>query len=374
MEKLHMLFRAGATVFGRSAGMAIKLRALVLITTAVLFIVPSMVMGQGIPGVQYGPGPLQPSMYPPSGGQMPCLPGPGTSCGPMAACPPFMMSECGPKNYMEPTLYFGYAYNEKGVGFKLEASDGVNVGAVERFRQDFDVKGLWLELQTPITISECLGLSLGGSHMFPLATNSTESYVAVGPTASNRKWKTDVQWWDVEAVATYKLGCSMTVLGGFRWDSYMSNFKDPYDATFATSTPQDESDVTFSGYIPFVGLQLVQEVSCYSIVRATVIGTPIFWGDYIYKETIGGAGARLHTNGGIGDGRFIEAMGEAAIKLSNVHIGAFAKYSALRGTDKTSLDLDAAATGRETGSFKFSFDRSHWIFGARIGLTFASPF
>ena len=76
-----MLFRAGATVFGRSAGMAIKLRALVLIATVVLFIVPGIVMGQGIPGAQYGPGPLQPGMYPPTGGQMPCLPGPGNSCG-----------------------------------------------------------------------------------------------------------------------------------------------------------------------------------------------------------------------------------------------------------------------------------------------------
>ena len=352
--------------------MAIKLRTLTLVTTAVMIMVASMVMAQGIPGAQFNPGPPQPGMYPPPAGQMPCPPGPGAPCGPMNACPPFLMGDCGPRNYMEPSIYFGYAYNEKGYGMELDSSEGTNLGGVERFRHDFDVKGLWLEVQAPMTVTDCIGLSLGFSHMFPLDTKSTESYVSVGPVASTRRWKTDIQWWDIDAVATYKLG-SMTVLGGFRWDSHMSNFKDPEDATFATSTPDDESDVTFSGYIPFLGLQLVREVSCYSIVRATVIGTPIFWADYDYKETIGGVAARLHTNGVINDGGFIEAMAEVAINLQNVHLGAFAKYSALRGTDQTAFDLDAGGA-RQSESFKFSYDRSHWIFGARIGMTFASPF
>jgi hypothetical protein len=287
-----------------------------------------------------------------------------------------IMQECGPKNYTEPTIFFGYVYKDKGLGMKLESSDG-NLGEIERIRQDFDINGLWLELQAPFTVTNCFGLSLGFGHMFPLKTKSVEGYLTTNTTtpADNREWTADPQWWTVDAAATYKLNCSLTAIGGFRWDTFMTNFKDPTLTAVVDTNGEERSDMTFNGYIPFLGLQLVRQVSCVSIVRATVIGTPIFWGDYDYKETIGSATAasRLHSSGVVNNGRFVEAMGEVAVNLCPMQVGAFVKFSALRGTDETDFvqQTDAQIA---SAPFKYEIDRRYWVFGARIGMTFDSPF
>ncbi len=352
--------------------MATRRAGLVLIAIIILAAVPVMAQNQGFlgppgsglppfasPMSMIGPAPVQGySLYPGTG--IPSGPG---ACGPRV-CMPSRRPFCS----LEPSVSVGYLIKDRGLGLLFDSNDGVGIAGIANFRQDFTMRGIWLELMVPVALSDGLGIALGGAHLFPFQDRSREVY-NTGVLAAMRNWATDTQWWNLQVAGTYQVFPSVTAVAGFRWDSFMANFTDSQDIIGIAGLNTDRADVTFSGYIPFFGLLFQTSVSYGSVLTAGVTGFPAMWASFDYKETFGGAGTRFEASGATAAGHFIEAFGEYMLLMNNLAAGAFVKFSSIHGTD-SSVTLSSLGGVVGDADFSFDIDRRNWIFGAKASMAF----
>lgn len=270
----------------------------------------------------------------------------------------------------EPSVYAGYLIKDNGLTLDFDANEG-NLGGVTDFRHDFTLQGILLEVSVPVTLSTGMGMMLSAGHVFPFEERSREIY---NQGQASRNWSTDQQWWYVQGAGTYAVHPFVSLVGGFRWDSWMCNFADPEDpVVIATSTPEDRADVTFSGYIPFGGIVFHKPPDCSGhSYMGGVIGFPVLWASWDYNQTFGALAERISGDGEITEGHFLEAFAEYSIHMGNLSVGAFGRYTSLYGRD-SSLTLKALSGTFGPQDFSFKFDRRHWAFGAKASVSFTTP-
>ncbi|MEW6532199.1 MAG: hypothetical protein AB1473_15290 [Thermodesulfobacteriota bacterium] len=317
-------------------------------------------MGQGCP-----PPPCGPPTKVKKG--MPFMPPPGPCF--MPPCPP----KCGPNVVIEPMIYLGYVWKDRGVGLKAENDAAPVLGLLET-RHDYDLSGFWLEVAIPVSFDYNYGLMVSGAHLFPAATTSRQTYnLAAGGGGGRRDWNTDIQWWNVQAAGSYSFWRGVNLLAGYRWDSFMTKFTSPSDLVGIPGLNTDQADLTVSAHIPFIGIQLDPWLSCETFTKVGFVGFPVVLGSVIYKEGLGNAAngpAALNGNQGFDSGYFMEAYGEGGMKMANWNVGGFVKYSTLHATSKVDLEASLAADGTAQQRYNFTFDRRNWIFGGKIGVAF----
>jgi hypothetical protein len=299
--------------------------------------------------------------------QTSCLPGPNMGC-PQApcfnpyACPP---PTCQPPVTAEPSVYVGYLFKDRGAEIDIEFENGDVVG-ITSTRNDFDLQGVWLELAVPFALSQDLSGFVTGAHLFPTQTKARESYRQLNGTAK-REWTPDIQWWELNAGLAYRFCPVVSALGGFRWSSFVVSFKDPSDQ-LGFSTASDDAKLTANFYIPFFGLAAGGEPSCNTSFNIAVLGFPAVPSDVDFQETLtptGQVSTRLSGKTDYKSGYFLEALGEASMKMNAWSLGAFVRFDFIH-TERT-RDFTVAGVSRQAD---IKVDRGNWIAGGKIALAF----
>lgn len=322
--------------------------------------------GGGYPGFM-GMAPPPPPMKCRPSNPAPCFPNATAGCPPPPcynpyACPPPM---CKPPVTMEPSAYVGYLFKDHGAGINIQFNNGDVVG-ITSTRNDFDLQGVWLELALPIALSENVGGFVTGAHLFPVQTKTLQSYRQVNGFAK-REWTPDIQWWELNAGLSLRLAPSASGLAGFRWSSFVVNFNDPTNQLgFATSG--DDAKLTVNAYIPFFGLEVSCQPNCNSILKAAVIGFPALPSDVEFQETLSPTGEPSTRFSGKTDyrsGYFLEAVGEASMKMDSWSLGAFARFDFIHTERNRDFTFDGG-----TRQADIQFDRRNWILGGKVGVAF----
>ncbi|MEW6113505.1 MAG: hypothetical protein AB1664_15340, partial [Thermodesulfobacteriota bacterium] len=262
---------------------------------------------------------------------------------------------------------------DRGVGLKAENDAAPVIGLLET-RHDYNLEGVWLEVAIPVTFDYNYGLMVSGAHLFPAAATSRQTYSLDGGVGGGRRdWNTDIQWWNVQAAGSYAFWRGVSLLAGYRWDSFMTKFTSPSDLVGIPGLNTDQADLTVSAHIPFIGIQLDPWLSCETFTKVGFVGFPVVLGTLIYKEGVGNIAngpAALNGNQAFDSGYFMEAYGEGGMKMANWNVGGFVKYSTLHATSKVDLEASLAANGLAVQKYNFTFDRRNWIFGGKIGVAF----
>lgn len=324
--------------------------------------------GGGYPGFM-GMAPPPPTKCKPVG-PPPCSPYPGGGCPPPFpgfnpyACPPPM---CVPPPIAEPSVFVGYLFKDHGAGINIEFNNGTVLG-LNSTRNDFDLQGVWGEVALPFAVSDNASLFVTGAHLFPVQTKAIQSYRRVDG-AAKREWNPDIQWWEINAGGALRFTRFASGLVGFRWSSFVVNFNDPTSQLgFANST--DDAKLTVNAYIPFFGLEVNGEPSCNSSIRAAVLGFPALPSDVEFQETVTPSDTQVSTRLSSSktdyrSGYFLEALGEASMKVNAWTLGAFVRFDFLH-TERT-RDF---TVGGVTSQADIQFDRRNWIIGGKLGLLF----
>jgi hypothetical protein len=272
---------------------------------------------------------------------------------------------CKPPISSEPTVYVGYLFKDHGAGVNIQFNNG-DVVSITSTRNDFDLQGVWLELAIPVALSENAALFATGAHLFPVNTKALQSYRQVAGVA-RREWNPDIQWWELNAGLAYRLCPFASGLAGFRWSSFVVNFNDPTDQLgFAVST--DDAKLTVNAYIPFFGLEMNCEPNCNTSLKAAVIGFPALPSDVEFQETLSPTGqvsARFSGRTENKSGYFLEALGEASMRMNAWSIGAFARFDLIHTERTRDFTFDGIARQAD-----IQFDRRNWILGGKIGVAF----
>jgi len=266
---------------------------------------------------------------------------------------------------MEPSAYVGYLYKDHGAGVNIQFNNGDVVG-ITSTRNDFNLQGIWLELTAPVALSPTAGLYFALAHLFPVQSTASQSYQQVNGSAK-REWNPDIQWWEVDGAATYRLSRAAIGLAGFRWSSFVVDFSQPKSQQGLATTP-DQAQLSVNAYIPFLGLMVQSDPSCNSSLRAAFLGFPALPSDVEFQETLTPTGqglTRFSGKTGYKSGYFLEALAEASTRMQGWNLGAFVRFDALH-TDRT-LDFTVNGSSRQAD---IKFDRRNWIFGGKIGFVF----
>jgi len=161
----------------------------------------------------------------------------------------------------------------------------------------------------------------------------------------------------------------MELIGGFRFDSFSTNFSDPANAVGFVSLNTDTADSTLNCYIPYVGLMVNQG----NRLRVGVIGFPYVPGNIKYHETTAGT-IRTETRGSLRNSYFLEVFGEYAKDFLGGSIGVFGTWSYLSTSSNMTAEARAGGVLLNTQPYRFTLDRQSYILGAKFSLDFFSPF
>jgi len=272
---------------------------------------------------------------------------------------------CGPTTFAEPAIYLGYLFKDHGGGFEAQFNNG-GVAGVTSTRNDFDLRGVWLELALPVALSQNFGAFVTGAHLFPERTKALQTYGLVGGSAS-REWNLDIQWWEITTGISCRFAPFLSAVGGFRWSSFIVDFNDPTDQVGLGLG--GVAKLTTNAYIPFFGGEINCEPSCNTSLKAALIGFPALPSDVKFEETltsVEGGTASFSTDATKNkSGYFLEALTEASIRINPASFGAFAKFDWLH-TDRT-RDFTVNGTNVEAD---IKFDRRNWIIGGKASVVF----
>ncbi len=289
----------------------------------------------------------------------------------------------------------GYVDHRNGAvaGFgHQEDSLRSSTGHFEYFgsRVSFPIRGVKLSLSGQKAVSPNTALVLSASYLIPSLVEAVDTYDWLtkrqGYHHQARAWRADLQWWDVDGMGVFRPYEALSVLGGFRYDSFQTCFRDPSGMANIFGRPRgyptDESDLTINCYVPYAGVQ-VNMGGPYGHLTVRAIGTPWLPGEVIYKNTVNAERTR---RGGVWFNRFsmagpfrsayfLELFAEYGLDISEYRVALFGEYGlthAMASLDKErAVQATAGAAFVDSEPFAFSFNRNVWIVGGKISIQLA---
>lgn len=351
-----------------------KRLALPFIAAVVAATIPIFAFAQGYPG--YNPYATLPQRLQPRGPDMlmvgphgaPPPPGP---CGPTGCMP--MMPGCKEEKMLGPTAaYLGYLTDGDAVDFRFTYFD---TPLQLDLRHTYRLNGLWFAASQTFLAGENAQLMVKGSWFLPLGENgagnrSDEIYPFI---VAHRSWDTSPQWWNIDASAAYLLLPSAAAIGGFRFDSFQTVFKDPTHAGGIVSAGSDRADVNVTAYIPYLGV-LATYATCTGATTGSIIGFPAVMGYVTYGERLSAApGFRIDARGPFdaGSSYFLEASLEHAHRIGlNSNVAVFAKWNVMSVKGRPRFEVQNQAGAYAEDPYDLSFVRKAFILGARVQFEF----
>ncbi len=244
------------------------------------------------------------------------------------------------------------------------------VPGVRRIQLRYNLDGMWLALWANSRLGDCLGLYARGSWLAPFNHRAEEVYSGgVVVFSTSRTWVTNTRWYNLDVGGTFSCYGGMDIVGGFRFDSFSTNFSDAADAVGFVSLNTDTADSTLKSYIPYVGLMVNQGPR----LRVGLIGFPYVPGDLTYHETTAGT-IRTETNGSLRNSYFLEAFAEYARDLMGGSLGVFGTWSYLATRSNVTAVAKLGGVTLNTQPYGFDLRRQSYILGAKFAINFFSPF
>lgn len=225
-----------------------------------------------------------------------------------------------------------------------------------------------LSFQTPL--KDDLGVIAKGTWLVPSNQKVEEEFVIPGAAPiPSREWSSKIQYYTLEGAAIYPRCAAFNVLAGFRFDSLSTDFKDPRRiADYENSLPTDRSELSFAGYIPYVGLG----VNYGSRLRASFIGTPWLWGDLKFRETIGIGNQSYDWRANFKSAYFMEASAEYGVAIGPGTVAALARWNLLHATGSPDGNFQTGGP-IQSSRFSMALNRQSFFLGGSFNLGFNLP-
>jgi hypothetical protein len=315
-------------------------------------------------------------------------------------------TNCVPEFLSEPTVSIGYLSPKTATTFSLSNSAS-NQFKIISLKQTLDVQGVWMEFTLPIKSSGPLGLVIDFGYLFPVNSQSDETYnISNGP--ASRTWNTSSQLSNLSVAVTYHIYPHVTAIAGFRYDSFMTNYAEYENPVpnrlYFNPEALGGTDFSFSGYIPFFGAVADASLGYATRLKAGLIGFPALPGSFEYREVVTYSGLRhdtvdkdynipaanwngMKTSNEFSSGYFLEAFGQVSTPINWwAQAGAFLKYSGVYGKATADVNTTIAVPGKihppdDVTTFlsvpqsshdnaNAIFQRSSWILGGMMSTRF----
>jgi hypothetical protein len=273
---------------------------------------------------------------------------------------------CGPKG-LGPVFYVGYTYDPgNSTGLSADTRDG-SLAGLSSLTQQYGMRGVWLGLSQTVPISDSFGIIASGWYLVPGGIPDTQEPYNYTSTVVRTWTSLKPEWWYADALGALGSLNGFALLGGFRYDRFAVKLSSPVNASGVPSLRSDNADVTSTGYIPLVGVQMAYAGSNYNLLFR-VIGCPSLIGHVRYSETLAGA-SNYQASGNYKGTNFIEVFTEYGYRVSErSSMGLFGRFSSTRGASNLTMDYPTIA-GLDA-PFDVSIGRNSWTAGGQVSFQF----
>ncbi len=277
---------------------------------------------------------------------------------------------------LNPNIYVGYM--SSGNGVRAGYTGLVLPGTCVSSYFVYNLEGIVLAAQAPVNISKEVSMRLGASYLVAMKTNADQEITWLTFPPGVREWDwTRSSLYALQAEVDYSVGTGYSLLGGFRWESLVTNFGDPNPNYYFTASGM-ESALSVGNYQPFIGAQVEQKFGN-STALLRLIGFPAMLASIEHFNTCNNRGVPFAHVGSanISSGYFIEATGEIGfLKSSTCELSGFLSWESFRGTCQMNLERRDAGPPEtvSAATVDFLYDRSSLIFGGKVSIPLATPY
>jgi hypothetical protein len=287
---------------------------------------------------------------------------------------------------VRPSLSIGYIGDVDNTTYSLNSATG-NIGGVsERKYMYQNFSQLYLEGVLAVDIGRRFSTEIITAWALPVHDEYVrEDDLGAGALLGGRTWKVYTLWSALEGNVSYDLigdpsvPFSFKPKVGVRWDYWSMSYDEPFAVSpgFAVASPADTAEFYSSAVLPFGGF-----TASYSGFRrgmwggdlvVEAEGGPLAWGKARHKETRDLGGVRHDVfEGGLDRGYFYEVSINYNVLTLDFSpkvqgtVGLFGKLSGFH----VEGDLDGSRNGVELAEFRFIMDRSLYMAGITMGVTF----
>ncbi len=170
------------------------------------------------------PGP-PPSAMPYGGVSMPMMGQPGMIPGLNPSCAPSCLPVgCAPSRPGSIVGLLGWQFGSDPGGIKFSTRGQHLIQKTGTFL-DFDLNGLWAGVSGRVQPSDSVSLRGEYRHFFPSNESTQETTTSINVRLPGHRvfTRSRYQWNVLDASAGVNVACGVSLLGGFRWDSFLSH-------------------------------------------------------------------------------------------------------------------------------------------------------
>ncbi len=237
-------------------------------------------------------------------------------------------------------------------------------------KHEFSLEGVQLGATVQAPLKDDFAILLRGTWLIPSQAKASQTDDDITFTAA-RDWSTKLQYYTLEGAMMYPACAPCNFLAGFRFDSLITDFRNPVRKTdFSSSRPSDHMEHTYNAYIPYVGLA----VNYGQALRVWIVGTPILWGQVKTRETVGSGVDSLGWKcNNFTNSYFFEAAIDYEMNLFGGTAGVLAKWTSLYTKGNATFRDDFAGVVFEHDPLDISVSRQNVLLAAQFSLPFTSP-
>lgn len=223
--------------------------------------------------------------------------------------------------------------------------------------------GMLVEARGYTPLREGFHLLLAGSAFLPISTPPLHE-TGDGHDKVTPDWETACRWFTVEADLVRPICGPCSLMAGFRYDFFSSQFAyEPPQNPFESRL--QETEVTAKGFVPFFGLTLGT-----ADLQVRLRGFPWVGGGVNYRERISGFIPQDRDySGDYSEALFLEMDCRYLFGLGGAKVGLFLKWQYIRATAR----LTGGHRPHDMHDVDLRFRRPTWLLGGTLAMSFDTP-
>jgi hypothetical protein len=197
----------------------------------------------------------------------------------------------------------------------------------------YPLNGVQVGASLPIRLGTKDGLNVYGSYFIADSPRVNQEITWTNNPPGIRVWRdSDTEWHKVGGEALYWMSGQTALVGGFRYESLLTNFSDP-DPNYIFTVSTMQAQTTITAYEPYVGIRLRQGVGPGGL-SVQVVGFPYLFATIEHLNTCNNRGVPFaHTGRQTSSkGFFLEVSAECRFRLlQSMEVAGFVDWNVYQG-------------------------------------------
>jgi hypothetical protein len=242
----------------------------------------------------------------------------------------------------------------------------------------YPLSGVQVGGSLPIRLADQYALRAYGSYLIAHNSQAGQELTWTNNPPGVREWRrSNTQWYTAGGEMLYRISGEMALVGGFRLESFLTNFSDPNpDYLFTISSMNAQTTLTV--YEPYVGVRLRQSQEPRGL-SLQVVGFPFLFATIQHLNVCNNHGTPYAHTGSrnASKGFFLEISAEYRLGLfRGVEAAGFVDWNVYQGHCPMTIErheggLTPAVT---TGTVAWSHHISSLAVGAKVETSWNLPF